>query len=363
VDTGGEVTLADGDLRAGFAAFIAASRRLEESYVALQARAAAVDVQLQETNRRLQRALQEREAIFAALPLGLVAVRDDGAVTFCNGEGERLCAEARATGRDLVTAAAGEVEIGDGAVRIRRADLPDGELVLLEDRSRIHELERQVHRLDKLAGLSELALGVAHEIKNPLNGVMGFAALLQRQSDPEACRRYAQKIVQGLEQVDDIVKSMLAFAQRERSGGSAVPIGAVVADAAASAGLPQGRLVLSGDGALRADGQALLRVLANLFRNAREAGGADVAVRVHAAATGGRLEVDVTDDGPGVPAELGDKVFEPFVSSKERGSGLGLALSARVLAYLGGDLTLLNPGERGARFRVRLPLAAAGATA
>jgi signal transduction histidine kinase len=56
-----------------------------------------------------------------------------------------------------------------------------------------------------------------------------------------------------------------------------------------------------------------------------------------------------------VPRELAARVFEPFVSSKQRGTGLGLPLAVRVLSFLGGDLTLQNPGERGARFRVRLP--------
>jgi signal transduction histidine kinase len=77
---------------------------------------------------------------------------------------------------------------------------------------------------------------------------------------------------------------------------------------------------------------------------------------VTARSFGGQLELDVQDDGPGVPSHVGDKVFEPFVSSKERGTGLGLPLCLRVLSFLGGSLELRNPGEVGACFRVRLPL-------
>jgi two-component system, NtrC family, sensor histidine kinase HydH len=81
---------------------------------------------------------------------------------------------------------------------------------------------------------------------------------------------------------------------------------------------------------------------------------------VQAAVRCGRVEILVRDDGPGVPANVGARVFEPFVSTKERGTGLGLPLCVRVLAFLGGDLELLNPGEPGACFRVRLPLLAEG---
>ncbi|HLQ36618.1 MAG TPA: ATP-binding protein [Planctomycetota bacterium] len=353
-----EVICSEAELRAGFAAFVAASQALEASYAALQARAQAVDLQLQDTNQKLQQALQEREAIFAALPLGLLTNRADGSVGCCNHEGERLCAAAAAAGIDLPAASEGEHEFGDGAVRVRRVALPDGELVLLEDRSQVAALERQVHRLDRLAGLSELALGVAHELKNPLNGVMGFAELLERQPDASSCRRWAGKIVQGLRQVDDILKAMLGFARPEQRRSAPAPVLAIVAEAAVAAGLPQQRIELAGASTALAESFALVRVLANLFRNSREAAGELVSVRVQASVRGDQLELLVRDDGPGVPAAMGRSALEPFVTSKERGTGLGLALCARVLSFLGGRLELQNPGERGACFCVHVPLAA-----
>jgi signal transduction histidine kinase len=357
------VTVDEGELRAGFAAFTAAAARLEDSYARLQTRAAAIDHELQATNRALQQALVEREAIFRALPLGIVALRADGEVTFQNDEAARLCAAARAQGRDLALAAPGEVNLPDCAVRVRWVELPEGRLALLEDRSRIQELEREVHRLDRLAGLSELALGVAHEIKNPLNGALGFCALLERQTEPEACRRFAGKVADGLRRVDRIVKAMLGFAAPGRARGRTATLAAVVAEAAAAVNLPRGRIACHGRIDVAVDGDALARVLANLFGNAIDAGGPRVALQLHASVAAGRLELIVADDGPGVPAALGQRIFEPFVSGKPRGTGLGLPLCARVLGYLGGDLCLLNPGEPGARFRVRVPLAEAAAAA
>jgi signal transduction histidine kinase len=342
-------------LHEGFAQFVAAARELERSYAALKARADAVDHQLERSNQALQQALQERDAVFTALPIGLCVLRADGSVQSRNPEAERLCAVGDAAGVELLAHGDGDVHCGTGAVRIRRITLPEGSLVLLEDRSQVQQLEAAVHRLDRLAGLSELALGIAHEIKNPLNGVMGFAALMSRSEDPAAMRRFAGKVVQGVQQVDDIVKSLLGFARPERQRGRSAALAEIVAEAAQAAGLPAVRVALIGPRELRADAEALVRVLTNLFRNAIEAAPA-VHIEVTASVRAGKLELLVQDDGPGVPAEVGARVLEPFVSTKERGTGLGLPLCLRVLAFLGGDLELLNPGQLGARFRIRLPL-------
>lgn len=342
-------------LHEGFASFVAAARELERSYTALKARADAVDLELRATNRELQQALGERDAVFGALPTGLVVLRADGSPARANAEAERLIAAAREVGIELLDHAAGEVVFAALTVSVRRVALPDGEVVLLEDRTRMLELERQVHRLDRLAGLSELALGIAHEIKNPLNGVQGFAALLERCDEPAAMRRFAGKIVAGVRQVDDIVKALLGFARPERQRGRAESVDTVVASAAQAAGLPASRVRLTGHATARVDGDALVRVLTNLFRNAVEATPA-ARVTVQANVRPGRLELLVRDDGPGIPADAGQRIFEPFVSTKERGTGLGLPLCVRILAFLGGDLELLNAGEPGALFRVRMPL-------
>ena len=342
-------------LQDGFARFVAAAAELERSYTALKERAAAVDLELQQTNGALHAALDERDAVFAALPIGVVVLGVHGEVVRRNPEAERLDAAARSAGIALEQQPAGDVAFAGRTVRVRTVPIARGALVLLEDRSQVHELEREVHRLDRLAGLSELALGIAHEIKNPLNGVMGFAALLVRSDDPATMRRFAGKVVQGVQQVDDIVKALLGFARPERHRGRAATLAEIAAEAAHAAGLPLARLQLSGPRELRADADALVRVLTNLFRNAIEAAPA-VRIELLAAVRGDRLELIVQDDGPGVPAEVGARVLEPFVSTKERGTGLGLPLCLRVLAFLGGDLELLNPGQLGARFRIRLPL-------
>tara|TARA_R110002072_G_scaffold174303_4_gene329466 strand:- start:79309 stop:80394 length:1086 start_codon:yes stop_codon:yes gene_type:complete len=343
-------------LKDGFAQFVTAARELEAGYAALKKRAAAVDLQLQASNRALEQSLAEREAMFSALPIGVVALRANGTPGSSNREGARLLEAGHEAGIDLLQRRAGEVSFADCVVRVRRVDLPDGELLMLEDRSRLEQLEGEVRRLDRLAGLSELALGVAHEIKNPLNGVMGFSNLLERSDDMPTMRRYAGKISQGVRAVDDIVKALLGFARPADKPVSSAPLAEVIDRIAMSVNLPRTRWQLRGATEVHVDADALGRVMSNLIRNALEAT-PSARLSMDATVQNGELELLVEDDGPGVSAEVAQTVFEPFVSTKQRGTGLGLALSTRVLSFLGGGLELLNPGQPGARFRVRIPIA------
>ncbi len=344
----------DRDLQDGFASFVDAARRLEESYSALKLRAAEIDVQLARANAQLEATLQEREAVFAALPVGVVALDAAKELRFCNPEGERVVDIASESGTDVLQLDAGKHEIAELTVRVTRVDLPDGgTLVVLEDRSRLAHLEREVDRLDRMAGLSELALGVAHEIKNPLNGVMGFASLMERHEDPDQIRRCARKISAGMHEVDTIVKAMLAFARPAGKGCAPRSVRDVVASAASEASVPTSRLTVEGDVRHCADGPTLTRVMANLLRNSLEAGASSIEVVARAEA--GEITIDVRDDGPGIDGEVGARLFEPFVSSKDRGHGLGLALAARVLSFLGGRIELVEGDHPGAHFRVRVP--------
>jgi len=102
------------------------------------------------------------------------------------------------------------------------------------------------------------------------------------------------------------------------------------------------------------DPQLFGEVMVNLLRNAAEACDGKGCIEITAAVDGGRLRLDVADDGPGVPAELGDEIFKPFCSSKEGGTGIGLAVCRKVVESHGGSLDLAARTGRGACFRIQL---------
>jgi signal transduction histidine kinase len=109
--------------------------------------------------------------------------------------------------------------------------------------------------------------------------------------------------------------------------------------------------------AVQADAARLRQILANLLENAARAGA--LAVRIEAAASGGCARVEVRDDGPGVDAAVRERLFDPFVSGRARGAGLGLAIARRIAERHGGALELADPGPPGAAFALTLPLSPA----
>ena len=358
------------ELRAGFRDFIAAASRLEESHERLKARAERIDRELAATNTRLADALSERESLLSALPVGVAKAVPEGAswrLECANREAHRLIGDPST--EEVETLRVGgpplrDVLLRGRPVQVQEAGLPGSSgdrMLVLEDRSQVQQLEREVFRLDRLAGLTELALGIAHEIKNPLHGAMGFAELLTRStSGSDRASRYAEKVRDGLARVDSIVAALLAFARpdgaREGRECEAVLLETVVGAAAGLASVSRERIAVEGvDSTVSIDGGPVVQVFSNLFRNAAEAR-SDVGITVRARRCGDVAVVEVEDDGPGVPRDVASGIFEPFVSTKADGHGLGLPLAARVLSYLGGAITLANPGEPGARFELRLPL-------
>lgn len=344
------------ELEAGFATFVRAAQRLEERYGDLQRRAESVDRELARTNATLASTLAEREVVLSTLPVGVVALAADGSTEWSNPEAARIGRRFSFDGPDWTALDEGVHRLDAGTLQVRRVELPDGgELVVGEDRSHLAHLEREVDRLDRLAGLSELALGVAHEIKNPLNGVTGYASMLARAQDLETAQRYGQRVLDGIRQVDDIVRQMLAFARPEGRQAVHRPLREVIREAAvASSG--ESSIVPQGDGLdEQVDSVVLLRALENLFRNSLESSDSKARVTVQAEKSDRSLVIDVTDDGPGIRADLRERLFEPFVSDKPTGSGLGLPLTARVLSFLGGRIDLV-PSETGAHFRIELPI-------
>jgi signal transduction histidine kinase len=175
--------------------------------------------------------------------------------------------------------------------------------------------------------------------------------------DPEAPKAptWVAKIEEGARRLERIVRDLLAFARPgERELPVAKTLGEWLLEARAEAG--ETRLAIeSGDASVpvRGSPRALGKVFANLIRNAREAGAQHVSVRVEAL-PGQRVSVLVEDDGAGIDEKVRDRLFDPFVGTKEDGSGLGLAFCARALETMHGSIRL-RPGLAGTCFEIELP--------
>ena len=254
-----------------------------------------------------------------------------------------------------------------------------GAALFFKDLTHVEQMEERERLRDRLAAVGEMAAVMAHEIKNPLAGIEVLAGLLRRKTPDNAdVQTLVKDIISEAKLANAIVQEVLAFVRPVRlqvdrtSLAEALASAVVLADGKVTRGsihvdtsLPA-HLPLLG-----ADQHQLTQVFANLLINAYEAldGRGRIvisAVLARTAAEGALLPdgqqpvatvvVDVADDGPGMPPEVADKIFNPFFTTKAQGSGLGLAIVRKIVDAHEGRIDMSTTDGRGTRFRVTLPV-------
>jgi PAS domain S-box-containing protein len=245
---------------------------------------------------------------------------------------------------------------------------------ITEKKRSAEELARQresLYQREKLAALGSLLAGVSHELNNPLSVVVARAVLLEEQGD-SVTQAAAVKIRTAAERCARIVRTFLAMARQQPPERGPVAINDVVAQALDITGYAvrtssiELALELSADIPLiLADADQLHQVMLNLIINAQQSLQDEPAprrIRVASEfdATQGVLRVTVADNGPGIPADLRARVFEPYFTTKPTGvgTGVGLAVSLGIVEAHGGSLTVDCPPDGGALFTITLPVGA-----
>ncbi|MEK6529798.1 MAG: ATP-binding protein [candidate division NC10 bacterium] len=252
-------------------------------------------------------------------------------------------------------------------------------VAVLRDLSRIRQLEEEVRRGETLAAAGRMAVGLAHEIRNPLGAIRGAVQLLKKELGEEArWREYTDVLMKEVDRVNRILESLLDLGRpvQLRLGPLNLHqllerVALLSEEMAASRGV---RIVRRYDPSLPpilADEDRILQVFHNLVRNAIEAmprgGRLTLTTRLSMSplfakvnlGTGARhfVEVQVADEGEGIPEALRDKIFDPFVTTKERGLGLGLALCHRILEEHKGAIQVESVPGKGTTVSCFLPIA------
>ncbi len=258
---------------------------------------------------------------------------------------------------------------------------PIGAVLFFKDLTQVEQLEERERLRDRLASLGEMAAGIAHELKNPLAGIEVMAGLLRRQvPDSKDAQSLLADILSEAKLANAIVVEMLEFVRPVRLQVERTDLADVVQQSVtmAESKARRGQVTVAvhveqGLPMIEADHNQLSQVFTNLLANAFEAlvGNGHISISAVAGSIEGdpavagvvppmpAVVVDVIDDGPGLPAEVTDKIFNPFFTTKVTGTGLGLAIVRKIVDAHDGRIDVSSTPGAGARFRVTLPVTSA----
>ncbi len=398
------------NLTAAFETFNETTQRLKAAYDKLQEKIAQLDGELEEKNRQLLLKVDELNRtknylndILEAMTDGVVAVDIDGRITTFNTAAQRITG---LTASEVKDRSYSEV-FGDGfsvprpgarsspppahvATELRSKDgaavpvsesvamLTDregnviGAVKVFQDLSEVTRLREEVRQKDRLAAVGQMAATVAHEIRNPLGGIEGFAALLARDiPDHDSRKRLVEKILAGTRSLNRVVSELLAFTRPMELKFKEIDIENLVSSVLALAS-DEGNGVavrvevehagkhekLHGDPEML--GQALLNLVLNAFQSMPQGGELKIGIDAEPKSEHDLSSVKIrfADTGCGVPEEILPRIFEPFFTTKEKGTGLGLSLAARVIERHGGRIAVSSKQGVGSTFEVCLPCSA-----
>lgn len=373
-------------LQDAFMTFNQMSIQLEASYRDLEQRVAELNTELSEARSQRMQQLAEKEGLadrlttlLDTLPAGVVVLDNENRVQECNAAamellGEPLLGELWYSIKQRVFLTdkndSHEIKFRDGR-RINISSRPlgtqEGRILLLQDVTETRKLQEIVDRQQRLSSMGEMTATLAHQIRTPLSAALLYASHLHRQKLDEKSRmRFSERLLSGLHRLEGMVDDMLMFARGNAVGDELIAVSDLVDELnqVLESQLKQRHASLQIDNQLEHDTsiignrQALISVLQNLVTNSlqftRDAVQLDLSIREN---TDGLLELIYRDNGPGIPVEMQNCVFDPFFTTRSEGTGLGLAVVRAVIESHHGKVELLTQDVVGACFRIILPLA------
>ncbi len=408
------------ELAGAFELFNRRSEEVEKAYQALKLRVAQVDAQLEEANERLRAKVAELDHvqghlrnILQSIADGVLAVDTDGIITIFSRAAGRIldidpadaigehCTMVLRGGDEsplmlLETLRTGEsfnerrheltsplsntrriVESTTSLIRDADGDV-QGAVEVFRDRTEIEDLKRRLFRSDRLAQIGEATAGLAHEIRNPLGGIEGFAALMQRSldkdisdADGERLKRLARNITEGVRSLNCTVTGMLDFCRDTPARPRTIRLSSIFHSLLEALRMeiehcsgPEIEMITDFQtDEIEADPQMLRQAFLNLIANAMQSMERGGRLTITSRPAGDdSVRIDITDTGLGIEPALLGRLFEPFVTGRADGTGLGLAIVKKIIREHGGEISVSSvtespgSGEHGTTFTITLPV-------
>jgi len=345
-----------------------------------------LESEVRERTFDLEREHASLEAVIEHTADGIFSVDADGRLRLINAAGSQLLGTQYATGKPLeffwpqwpeiaadayLGAVRCDLQLPDRVLSLAVTPTTDGFIVVARDVSQERRfldekrmLDRQMFQMEKLTTLGELAMGLAHEIGNPLAGMKAVAQAMQYEEDvPEGLMEALKRMEHEIDRLSGFLRSFHGFAAPQQLHAEACSLREVLDDVlfwvrkdAASKGIVIEQNELHTLPALWADANQLKQTLLNLVINAVHAMQQGGTLSIHARAEGGRALVTVCDTGAGIPPDAIPHIFEPFFTTRSEGSGLGLAIVRKIAEQHGARISVESATGHGTCFTLDWPL-------
>ncbi len=345
---------------------------------------------------RLRRIREYTDILISSLPVGLIATDNDGNIRIYNQSAEEIVGLTglKVLGKDpekvlppelsrilngTPQASLGvnqqEISFVDKEMKRRTlllASLPvvdsenkfAGNTLLIQDISNVKDLEKEVRRNERLAALGKVAAGVAHELRNPLSSIKGLAVLLKNklERDKQATNT-ADVLVREVERLNRSIGELLDYARPQKLQLKKIYIEDVLDKAislirvdADSAGIQVNINYKPHNNPVNADQDKLNQVFLNLFLNSIQAMENGGTLTIESLSDGNKVMCQIEDTGCGLDQENVSKVFDPYFTTKNDGTGLGLAMSSKIIEEHNGSIEFRSEEQKGTIVKVSLPL-------
>ena len=332
-------------------------------------------VRKKEQGRQFVRLSSFHSRLLDNMPDGLISVNSRMEITAANPAAQELLDQ----NRNIVGSSLSEVlpleidleqrsgwhelEMGNRSIEV--LILPIGEeedfLVLLRDRTRMRELESSLEHSRRLAAVGRFAAGLAHEIRNPLSSLKGFAQYFQQKfSGEEPASEYARTMVSEADRLNRVINDLMYLARPRSLQRVELNLADLFQEVRTllEMDLRSGsvQLILEpGEVEVKADRDLIKQAVLNLVLNSLQASRQGGEISLRATREKDRVRIEVQDRGCGMDAATREKALEPFFSAREKGSGLGLAIVHRIVQDHGGEIEIDSMEGKGTRVALLLP--------
>lgn len=364
------------ELEQAFELFNATSMQLTNAYDGLQEQVVHLQGQLAKSDQEKRQVADRLSRLLNLLPAGVIVLNEQDQVVEMNPSAEAILG-ADALGRDwnivvmnvfLVANDAGELITHDEVVyQLSETHLDEavGKILLIQDVTSARQLQAHVSRHQRLHSMGEMAASLAHQIRTPLSSALLYVSQLNSENLIEEKReKFVGKALNSLSHLEGLVKDMLQYARGGKGSEQCIELQELLEQLERNVetqvactqsnisfeSVEKGLMVMG-------DKDALLTALQNLIGNAIDVVGEQAQIQVLVNPFSEKqVDLVVVDNGPGVEDLLREKIFEPFYTSRAKGTGLGLAVVRSIAEAHGGTAWVKSIVGHGSQFGIRLPL-------